>query len=127
MNYSQGTHNHDQHVEDKRVNDAVTVFPSRKEAQKAIKDRRINGWAVDLRNGTFGIHVIVTKPVPKKAEGAKRVTAREICSAVFAKMCEDGDPEDDDFRDDFIAAAMRKGVGKVTAATRFADLKAGRE
>lgn len=103
------------------------TFPTRKAAVAAIKEQRINGWAVDLRNGTFGIHVIVTKPVPKKAAGEKRVTAREICGAIFEKMLEDGDPEDDDFRDDFIAAAMRKGVGKSTAQTRYADLKAGRE
>jgi hypothetical protein len=105
-------------------------YPTRKAAVAAMKEQRINGWAVDNRDGTFGIHVIVAKPVPKKQAGDKRVTARTICAAVFDKMVngEDGaDPEDEDFRADFIAAAMRKGVSKITAATRYADLKAGRE
>lgn len=107
----------------------VTQFPfaKRKECAKAIKDARINGWAQSGRLGSeerFRIHVIVAKPVPLKQAKDKRVTARMICAAIFEKMMADEGEVD---RADFIDKAMRKGVSKVTAQTRFADLNAGRE
>ena len=107
----------------------ITQFPfaKRKECAKAIKDARINGWAQSGRldkEERFRIHVIVAKPIPLKHTKDKRVTAREICAAIFEKMVE---AEGEVDRADFIDAAMRKGVSKVTAQTRYADLNAGRE
>lgn len=102
-------------------------FETRKAAVAAIKDGRINGWARMGRFGTderFAIHVIVNKPVPIKLAKQKRITARSICAEIFAKLDErDGDVD----RAEFIDKAMKKGVGRVTAQTRYADLLAGRE
>ena len=102
-------------------------YSTRKACAAAIKEGRVNGWAASGRLGReerFRIHVIVSKLVPLKQVKAKRVTAREICAAIFEKMLEDEGEVD---RGDFISKAMSKGVGKATATTRFADLNAGRE
>lgn len=102
---------------------AAYPYASRKEAQKAIKDGRINGWAESGRLGRderFRIHVIVAKPVPAKKVGEKRVTAASICEATYRELLKrDGEVD----RTEYLERAMRKGVGRSTAVTRFADYK----
>lgn len=102
---------------------AAYPFGTRKEAAKAIKDGRINGWAESGRLGKderFRIRVIVAKPVPVKKMKEKRVTAASICRKVYLTLLRrDGEVD----RDEYLDRAIAAGVSKVTAQTRFADYK----